>query len=126
MILKISPILLLPEELDPHLVGARRRITSSALVVVAVEVSYVSELLPLVEDFEALDEKSFPSSEVKLAHFLVWSFSGEQMWTHRLCHWPFEGVAESVSSLLLLRVLNLSPSGIDLPAFEALLQEESR
>ena len=59
MACEVLPVLFLPEELDPHLVSAWWLLSRASVAVVAVMVSD-AERIPLVENFEALDEESFP------------------------------------------------------------------
>ena len=81
---QIPPVLLLPEELYPHLMCPRRLVSQASLVVVAVQMSDVPELLPLVEDFQALDEESLPDPKVELTDFVVWAMSRELSRTHQV------------------------------------------
>ena len=70
----------------------------------------ISELLPLVEHLQALDEQSLPSAKVELADLGVWTFSRKLSRTHRVCDWSLEVLRVPLSRILLallLRVLLL-------------------
>jgi len=42
----------------------------------------IPELLPLVENLQALNEESLPDPEVEFTDFVVWTGSRELVWTH--------------------------------------------
>jgi len=89
---QVLPVLLLPKELYPHLMCPRRLISQASLVVVAVQVSDIPELLPFVEDLQALDEESLPDPKVELADFGVWTLPRELSRAHQLLRAPLKAL----------------------------------
>lgn len=53
---EVLPVLLLPEELDPHFMSAGTLIAHATRIAVAMQMRDITELFPFVENFQTLNE----------------------------------------------------------------------